>query len=63
MNVLQEHQRPLLLRVALRAMINHGHELLDVGDRVWVKLVHLDPERGFIDFARTGYVNNGCRNR
>jgi hypothetical protein len=25
---------------------------LDVGDRARVELIHVDPERGFIDFAR-----------
>ncbi|HKS56737.1 MAG TPA: RNB domain-containing ribonuclease, partial [Steroidobacteraceae bacterium] len=29
-----------------------GSEGLDVGDRARVQLVHVDPERGFIDFAR-----------
>jgi VacB/RNase II family 3'-5' exoribonuclease len=32
--------------------IEQGYEGLDVGDRVRVKLVHADPERGYIDFAR-----------
>jgi len=27
---------------------------LDVGDRVQVKLIHADPEKGFIDFEQTG---------
>ncbi len=31
--------------------VEHGASGLDVGDRVHVKLVHTDPERGFIDFA------------
>ena len=31
--------------------IEHGASGLDVGDRVHVKLVHTDCERGFIDFA------------
>ena len=30
-----------------------GSAGLDVGDRVRVELVHVDPDRGFIDFART----------
>ncbi|MEA2568069.1 MAG: exoribonuclease [Acidobacteriota bacterium] len=31
----------------------HGHENLDIGDRVRVKLVSVDIEAGFIDFVRT----------
>jgi exoribonuclease II len=32
--------------------LERGYEGLDVGDRVRVRLVHTDVERGFIDFAR-----------
>jgi exoribonuclease-2 len=39
--------------------IEQGEAGLDVGDRVRVKLIHTDPERGFIDFARTGHVPAG----
>jgi exoribonuclease-2 len=34
--------------------IEQGAHGLDVGDRVRLKLIHTDPERGFIDFARMG---------
>jgi len=33
--------------------LERGYEGLEVGDRVRVKLVHTDPTRGFIDFARS----------
>jgi VacB/RNase II family 3'-5' exoribonuclease len=33
--------------------LERGWEGLEVGDRVRVKLVHTEPERGFIDFARS----------
>jgi exoribonuclease-2 len=32
--------------------VERGQEGLDVGDRVRVRLVHTDAERGFIDFVR-----------
>jgi exoribonuclease-2 len=39
--------------------IERNAEGLDVGDRVRVKLLHTDPERGFIDFARVGHQAAG----
>ena len=39
-------------RPPVEGRLERGWEGLEVGDRVRVKLVHTDPERGFIDFAR-----------
>ena len=41
--------------------IDHGGDGLDVGDRVSVKLVHTDVDRGFVDFDRIAHVEVGRR--
>jgi len=43
--------------------VEQGAQGLDVGDRVRLRLVHVDPERGFIDFARIGHQPVGPRRR
>ena len=43
-----------LLTPPVEGRIEQGWEGLDVGDRVQVKLISTDVERGFIDFARVG---------
>lgn len=43
-----------MLRPPVEGKVVHGFEGLDVGDRVRVRLVATDVERGFIDFARVG---------
>ena len=42
-----------VLRPAVEGRLVRGFDGLDVGDRVQVELVHVDIERGFIDFARS----------
>jgi VacB/RNase II family 3'-5' exoribonuclease len=39
------------LQPNVEGMVVHGGKGLDVGDKVTVKLVNTDPQRGFIDFA------------
>jgi exoribonuclease-2 len=39
---------------AAEGKLVNGFKGLDVGDRVKVKLLHIDVERGFIDFGREG---------
>jgi exoribonuclease-2 len=41
-----------LLRPPAEGRVISGERGMDVGDRVNVRLVHTDPERGFIDFER-----------
>jgi exoribonuclease-2 len=41
-----------LSRPPVEGKLEHGAEGLDVGDRVRVRLIGTDPERGFIDVAR-----------
>jgi exoribonuclease-2 len=43
-----------VLQPPVEGMLVHGGAGLDVGDRVNVTLVHTDPARAFIDFARSG---------
>jgi VacB/RNase II family 3'-5' exoribonuclease len=40
-------------RPLVEGRLERGYEGLEVGDRVRVKLIHTDPARGFIDFARS----------
>ena len=43
-----------LLAPPVEGKLVHGEQELDVGERVRVKLISTDPERGFIDFVRAG---------
>jgi exoribonuclease-2 len=41
-----------ILQPHVEGLLAEGHQGVDVGDRLRVRLVHTDVERGFIDFAR-----------
>jgi len=41
-----------LLRPPVEGKLERGFEGLDVGDRLRVRLVKTDAERGFVDFVR-----------
>ena len=43
-----------VLQPPVEGKLIHGHDGLDVGDRVGVRLVSVNVERGFIDFDRSG---------
>jgi exoribonuclease-2 len=43
-----------IFRPPVEGKVIHGFEGLEVGDKVRVKLVSTDVERGFIDFVKTG---------
>ncbi|MGZ4807794.1 MAG: RNB domain-containing ribonuclease [Thermoanaerobaculia bacterium] len=43
-----------ILNPPVEGKVVHGEEGMDIGDRVHVKLVSVDIERGFIDFVRSG---------
>ncbi|MEO8503451.1 MAG: RNB domain-containing ribonuclease [Acidobacteriota bacterium] len=44
-----------LVRPPVEGRLEQGWQGLDVGDRVSVKLISTDVERGFVDFARVGH--------
>jgi exoribonuclease-2 len=48
-----------ILDPPVEGRIERGEAGLDVGDRVRVKLVHTDPERGYIDFHRSNHQPGG----
>ena len=43
-----------IFRPPVEGKLVHGYEGLEVGDKLRVKLISTDVERGFIDFVRVG---------
>jgi hypothetical protein len=53
-----------ILRPPVEGKLVHGADGLDVGDRVQVRLIATDVERGYIDFAgMNGSPASGLRSR
>jgi exoribonuclease-2 len=42
-----------IMQPHVEGLLAHGQEGLDVGDKLRVKLIRTDPQRGYVDFART----------
>jgi hypothetical protein len=40
------------LKPAIEGLLGQGQQGVDVGDRLRVKLIRADAQRGYIDFAR-----------
>ena len=43
-----------IFRPPAEGKLEHGYEGLEVGDKLRVKLISTDVDRGFIDFVRVG---------
>jgi RNase II-type exonuclease C-terminal S1 domain len=43
-----------LLSIPVEGRLVHGFEGIDVGNRIRVKLISVDVERGYIDFRKVG---------
>ena len=41
-----------VLQPKIEGLLAQGQQGVDVGDKMRVKLIRTDPQRGFIDFAR-----------
>jgi exoribonuclease-2 len=41
-----------VFRPPVEGKLVQGAKGADIGDKLRVKLIHVDPEKGFIDFAR-----------
>jgi exoribonuclease-2 len=48
-----------VLKPHVEGLLTRGEQGLDVGDKVRVKLINTDPERGYIDFAREQALGSG----
>ena len=49
-----------LLAIPVEGRVVRGFEGADVGDQIRVKLLSVDVERGFIDFAKVAWYASSC---